>query len=106
MLYDCIGLLACSGTRPPSVPKLLIVKTDEIGDCMLWHNFLQELVSAEQFKGYEIHFCGNSSWESLFETFDSGLVQQSFWLQKVRFKKDMRYRLGFLTNIYRHIIPV
>jgi ADP-heptose:LPS heptosyltransferase len=101
ILYDCIGLLACSGTRPPSVPKLLIVKTDEIGDCMLWHNFLQELVSAEQFKGYEIHFCGNSSWESLFETFDSGLVQQSFWLQKVRFKKDMRYRLGFLTNIYR-----
>ena len=101
ILYDCIGLLACSGSRPLSVPKLLIVKTDEIGDFILWHNFLQELVSADEFKGYEIHFCGNSSWKSLFETFDGNLVSQSFWLQKIRFKKDMRYRLGFLTNIYR-----
>ena len=101
ILYDCIGLLACSGSRPPSGLKLLIVKTDEIGDFMLWHNFLQELVSADQFKGHEIHFCGNSSWKSLFETFDNNLVQQCFWLQKVRFKKNMRYRLDFLANIYR-----
>lgn len=100
-LYDCTGLLARSGSRLPLRPKLLIIRTDEIGDFMLWHKYLQELVSADQFTGYEIHFCGNSSWKSLFETFDSGWVQQSFWLQKTHFKKDLRYRFDFLTNIYR-----
>ncbi len=100
ILYDGILLLACLGTRQKVSRKLLIVKTDEIGDYMLWRNFLREIVSAERFKNYEIHFCGNRNWKSLFDTFDQDLVHQTTWLEKERFKKDLVYRYAFLRNIY------
>ena len=100
ILYDGVLLLACLGTRQKTSLKLLIVKTDEIGDYLLWRNFLQEIVSGERFKSYEIHFCGNSSWKSLFDTFDRSFIHQTIWLEKVRFKKDLAYRYTFLKNIY------
>ena len=79
-LYDTVLLLATLGPRKKSVPAILLVKTDEIGDYILWRRLLPEIVQAERFRGKAIHFCGNSSWKSLFDTFDRGLVSQSIWL--------------------------
>lgn len=100
-LYDCIGTIACFGKRSSPSPKLLIIKTDEIGDFMLWHNFLDELISADRFRNHEIHFCGNSSWESLFNCFHRGKVTRTYWLQKPVFKRQMPYRYHFLRAIFR-----
>ena len=100
-LYDCAGWLARLSVRKKTSRKLLIVRVDEIGDYMLWRPFLQELVSSDRFKDHEIHFCGNSSWKPLFDCFDADKVQQSVWLQKIQFKKDLVYRYRFLKNIYR-----
>lgn len=100
-LYDCIGALARIGNRPVTGPRLLIVKTDEIGDFILWHNFLRELISADRFQYYEIHFCGNESWKKLFEQLYPFAVQKTYWLSKMHFKKDMLYRYTFLKKIYR-----
>ena len=100
-IYDGILRLARFGFRkPPAIKKLLIVRVDEIGDYMLWHSFLKEIAEAERFKGYEIHFCGNQSWKSLFSTFDANWVHQCFWMDKIRFKKDMGYRYRLLKQIY------
>ncbi|MEO8174915.1 MAG: glycosyltransferase family 9 protein [Sediminibacterium sp.] len=102
VVYDVIGWLAGVGPRRPGMnKKLLIVRVDEIGDYMLWRAFLKEIVTAEKYKGYEFHFCGNKSWKSLFDTFDGELVQQSFWIDKIRFKKEMGYRYHFLKDISR-----
>lgn len=79
---------------------MLIIRVDEIGDYMLWHKFLEEIVSAERFKGYEVHFCGNQSWKSLFDSFDAKWVSHTYWFNKIRFKKEMRYRHSFLKQIY------
>ena len=102
IIYDIISLLATLGTRKKtSNKKILIVRVDEIGDFILWHKFLQDIVSSEQYKGYIFHFCGNQSWKSLFTHFDAALVNKSFWLDKIRFKKEMWYRYKFLKQIYR-----
>ncbi|MEO7530571.1 MAG: glycosyltransferase family 9 protein [Sediminibacterium sp.] len=102
IIYNGVGWLATKGYRKkPAVKKLLIVRVDEIGDYVLWHVFIQEIVNADQFKGYKIHFCGNQSWKTLFNTFDAKWVDRSFWMDKVRFKKEMTYRYRFLKLIYR-----
>src|SRR6478752_5318519 len=100
-LYDCTGLLARLSTRKKPIRKLLIVRVDEIGDYMLWRPFFRELLSADLFKDHEIHFCGNSSWKALFDSFDKEIVHQSVWLQKQRFKKELLYRFKFLRDIYK-----
>ena len=100
ILYELTGKIAVFGSRGKPTKKILIVKTDEIGDYMLWRGFLQELIGADRFRDYEVHFCGNSSWKSLFETFDKEKVTQSIWLEKIRFKKDLAYRYQFLKTIF------
>lgn len=102
IIYEIIGLLASMGFRQKSEQKkLLIIRIDEIGDYMLWRNFLNEITSAPAYRSYEIHFTGNKSWKSIFETFDADSVQKSFWIDKIKFKKDLRYRYRFLRMIYR-----
>ncbi len=102
ILYTIIGWLACLGWRRSAATKrILIVRIDEIGDYMLWRPFLHEIITADQYRGYEFHFCGNKSWKSLFDTFDADIITQSFWMDKIRFKKEMSYRYRFLRNCYQ-----
>jgi len=78
----------------------LIIRPDEIGDYMLWRNFIPELAESDVLKGYEIHFCGNVTCKDLFEIEDAKYFQQTTWLQKTRFKKELGYRYRFLRKAY------
>ncbi len=98
-LYDTVRVLATMGPRKKT-GAILIIKTDEIGDYILWRNFLKEIVASEKLTGNPFHFCGNQSWKSIYTTFDTGGVAKEWWLDKIRFKKDLRYRYRFLRNIY------
>jgi ADP-heptose:LPS heptosyltransferase len=107
IIYDLIGWLAGIGYRKRSaVKKLLIVRVDEIGDFMLWHSFLEDIAKAERFNGYKIYFCGNQSTQSLFNTFDRQWIEDAYWIDKTRFKKQISYRYRFLKNIYRRHFDV
>ncbi len=102
ILYELIGWLAAIGPRKRGLgKKLLVIRVDEIGDFMLWHPFLKEIATADAYKGYEFHFCGNQSWKPLFNQFDAEWVSKSFWIDKIRFKKEIGYRYGFLKQVYR-----
>ncbi len=102
IIYDIIGFFTRIGfRRAAGKKKLLIIRIDEIGDYMLWRNFLNEITSAPSYRLYEIHFAGNKNWKSIFETFDADTVQKSFWIDKIKFKKDLKYRYRFLRMIYR-----
>ncbi|MCW3087899.1 MAG: ADP-heptose:LPS heptosyltransferase [Sediminibacterium sp.] len=102
LMYTIIGRLAAIGPRRIAAgKKMLILRLDEIGDYMLWHKFLGELAKAPRFKGYEVHFLGNQSWKSLFNTFDAEFAKEILWLDKIRFKKDMPYRYRLLKQLYK-----
>lgn len=101
-IYTIIGWLASLGWRRSSrVKRILIIRVDEIGDYMLWRPFLKEIATQQAYRGQEIHFCGNKSWQTLFSTFDKGYVTKSFWMDKTRFKKKMSYRYHFLRALYQ-----
>lgn len=102
IIYDWVCLLACLGFRQKNKQqKLLIIRIDEIGDYMLWRNFLNEISSSPTYRNHEIHFCGNKSWKALFTHFDQTAVHTGFWIDKIKFKTELRYRFRFLRMIYR-----
>lgn len=68
LIYDLILLLALAGRRKKSdTPKALIIRTDEIGDFILWQSFIPELTQCHLLKGYTVEFVGNTSFRTLFE---------------------------------------
>ena len=101
ILYDVALWLAMIGIRKPLSRKALIVRVDEIGDFILWQNFIKEIIQSDRLKGYELHFCGNRSWKSLFDIQYADKFSKIFWLDKMRFKKKLFYRFQFSRNIYK-----
>lgn len=101
-VYELVLYLAILIPRKkPSRKKVLIVRVDEIGDYMLWHNFLADIVLSETCRDAEIHFLGNQSWKTLFSLFDKPYVQQDSWMDKLEFKSKIGYRFRLLRAIYQ-----
>jgi ADP-heptose:LPS heptosyltransferase len=102
IVYDLIGWLARFGWRNQSaVQKVLIIRVDEIGDYILWRPFLKCYPQIPGLGNAALFFCGNQSWKSLFTQLDAKYVNEAFWLDKLRFKKDMAYRFRFLRMVYK-----
>ena len=79
--------------------KILLVKTDEIGDYLLWRNYASYYKTCPRFKSYKITLCGNIAWKNLFDAFDSSHFDEVIWLDKQQFKSNMPYRYRFLRKI-------
>ncbi len=64
-------------------PKnILILKSDAIGDYLLFRNFLEEISSEFRPKGYRIYLLGNTLWKPLAEEIDGPFVDGFFWLNR------------------------
>jgi len=59
---------------------LFIIRTDEIGDYILFRNFLQEIRNTEKFKNYKITLIGNKVWRGLAEFLDQQFVDEFIWI--------------------------
>jgi ADP-heptose:LPS heptosyltransferase len=100
ILYDIVLHFAVLGSRQKSIPKLFIVRTDEIGDYILWRKYLPAIAEHYRALNYEINLIGNNSWRSLFNQFDSKHIDKAIWLDKIKFKKNVWYRFQLLHQIY------
>jgi ADP-heptose:LPS heptosyltransferase len=101
ILYDIVLHFAILGKRQKSGPKICIVRTDEIGDYMLWRKYLPSIAEHYKSLNYEIHLIGNSSWKSLFNQFDQSNVSHVIWVDKIKFKKELGYRYQLLQKTYQ-----
>ena len=63
---------------------LLIIKTDAIGDYIIFRNFLAEIKSSDKYKNFRIILCGNELWKDIALTFDSAYVDQFVWIDPQR----------------------
>lgn len=61
------------------------MKTDAIGDFLLFRNLLHDVAQEFKPKGYQIHLLGNALWKPLAEELDAGVVDHFFWLNKPAF---------------------
>lgn len=80
---------------------ILLVKTDEIGDYILFRNYLSVIKKTEQLKKYRIVLCGNIIWRDLAVKLDSEFVDEFIWLDKKQFTEKFNYRYKFLKTIQK-----
>jgi ADP-heptose:LPS heptosyltransferase len=65
--------------RTPS-KRLLIIKTDAIGDYILFRNFLEIVKSSPLYSGYRIDLLGNLLWQDIALKYDSGYVNEFIFI--------------------------
>lgn len=62
--------------------RLLIIKTDAIGDYVLFRNYLEIIKQSEKYKDFEIDLVGNSQWQELFLTFDKQFISKYWFIDE------------------------
>ena len=77
--------------------KIIIVRTDALGDYVLWQNYLRALKAFYGPDEYEFILIGNSLWTSLAE--DTGYFKKVIPLHRKRFIKNLEYRSDFINEI-------
>ncbi|HXB90695.1 MAG TPA: glycosyltransferase family 9 protein [Puia sp.] len=80
-------------------PRLLLVKTDEIGDYVLLRNLLGLIRHSEAYRGHRITFIGNHSFRQLFEICDAAVADETIWLDKLKFRRSLSYRFSLLKRV-------
>ena len=99
LLYNLV-LFAVKRIPPDTGTKhLLIIKTDEIGDYILFRNLFKAIITSSKYKSYQFTIIGNQAWKSLYDEFDKDLPCNVIWLNKGKFKKNLSYRFQFLRRI-------
>ncbi len=79
--------------------QLLIIRVDDIGDYVLFRNFLPFVKSTEKYKDYQVTLLGNSAWKNLSEGLDAPYINQFVWLDKGKFFNDSVYKASFLKEL-------
>lgn len=77
--------------------EILILRTDDIGDFILFRNSLEILRKA--YPDYKITLLGHQLWKPIAENWDSKFVDEFIWLDKAKFQKDENHTQSFLKSI-------
>jgi ADP-heptose:LPS heptosyltransferase len=98
LLVNVIDRLATK--KQSAVPgTLLLIHLDAIGDYVIFRNAIRELKVSEKFRGFRITLCGNIAYKELAEWLDNEEVADFIWLDRKRFRFDIRYRFKMISLI-------
>ncbi|MDZ7315342.1 MAG: glycosyltransferase family 9 protein [candidate division KSB1 bacterium] len=79
--------------------RLLIVRTDRIGDYLLFRNFLPVFRASAAYRDWRITYCGNLVYRDLAETYDRTWVDQFIWVDRRCFFRSAFYRYRLFGRI-------
>ncbi len=85
--------------RTPAL-KILIIRLDDIGDYILFRNFLASYKIAKRWKHYTVTLLGNIVWKDLFEMYDANTVDSIIWVDKKQYFNDASYRSEIWMNLH------
>ena len=89
----------------PKSGTLLILRLDDIGDYILFRNFIKHINNSDKFKGYKIYLAGNEKWKELAEEFEENEIYKFIWVNVKKFKSKSewfyRYSKLFKINLLR-----
>ncbi len=92
LAWAVLDTCALGRRAPVQARTLLIVKTDAIGDYLLFRNFLADIRGSQRFRGWRITYLGWSACRELALTFDGGLVDEFVWLDRAAFMRRPKLR--------------
>lgn len=90
--------------------SILLIKTEAIGDYVLFRNFIQSIKQSNRFKNYTITLAGNEIWKPLALKYDRDAVDHFIFIDKNKFSNVSAYRKSKLQEInssgYEFVINV
>lgn len=106
-----IDILAINKVRVINKKTLAILKLDAIGDYVLFHNFLKIIRNSKEYHDHKILLVGNFVWKDIFNTFDKESVDNTFFINKNKFSKNLIYRFKTLSILNKYgiettLVPV
>ena len=60
--------------------RLLLIKTDAIGDYVIFRNFIEILKKSEKYRDYQIDLLGNKIWRDLNEAYDKQYLNETYFI--------------------------
>ena len=85
----------------PQKNTILILRTDNIGDYILFRNFLKILRGSPEYANKKLILVGNESWKDLAEYFDKEYIDVFFWVNKKKYYSSKFYRIAILLRLRR-----
>lgn len=88
---------------PVIIPRkntLLIIKTDSIGDYVIFRNFIQDLKTSPLYQNYRITLCGNLWWKNLSEQLDAPFISEFIWVDSSK-THQQKYMFKLYWKLYR-----
>ena len=79
----------------------LLLRTDHIGDYVLFRNLLPHIRQSNRFQDYHITLCGNIVYKEIAENLDAEFVDEFIWFDWSRFTKRKIDFVRFLSALYR-----
>jgi len=91
MVYKLLRVILVIFTRFSFFYKqntLLIIRPDNIGDYILFRNFLLFINKSQKYRNMKITLMGNRAYKTLAEYFDSDFVSKFIWIDNKKFYKN------------------
>ena len=108
LIIDILILIIHSKNNIKKIDSLVIVKTDNIGDYVLFRNFLSEIKKIKKFKDTKITLIGNEAYKDMALKFDKRYVDNFIWVNNKKFRGNIFYRINLLfklkNNNYRYLL--
>ncbi|OQP59961.1 hypothetical protein A3860_35555 [Niastella vici] len=92
---------ATTGKRKHNPSSVLIIKSEQIGDYILFRNCLPWYRTIPGFEDHSFTLCGNSAFKSLALQFDAQHVDGFVWFDRTKFLTSMRYKFRIMRTIYK-----
>lgn len=104
---DCF-LLYSFRIKQKHKKSLLIIKTDGIGDYLLFRNFISQLKNSSKFSSMKIVLLANSAWKDLALQFDSEEIDEFIWLDRNKYYDSFKYHISLNKKLaqthYQYVI--
>lgn len=78
---------------------VLIFRLDNIGDYVLFRNFLPLIKNSPKYLNKKIVLIGNQSWASLSLKYDSQYFDEALFIDRNRFYKNIPYKVSFIRKV-------
>lgn len=96
-LRDTVTSMFCRPLSHNVQKRLLIIRTDAIGDYLLFRPFIQTI--RDTYQNYHITLLGNQTYKDLAYQLDSVNIDSFLWLSLAKFNHNLFYRIYFLRKL-------
>lgn len=78
----------------------LLIRTDDIGDYLLFRHTLPYYKEWSKSKQLKLVLVGNATWKALYEQLDTGMADETIWIDKGRYMKSNEYFMEINRQVH------